>query len=132
MEKAPGKSIRTFRDLVAWQKGIALTRLVYRLTATFPSDERFGLVMQMRRAAVSLPANIAEGYGRGSRQEYIRYIQIARGSLFELQTHVEIARSQGWMADSTSREFNQSAEEVDRIVSGLLRSLKRPAASEDQ
>jgi four helix bundle protein len=130
MEKAPGKSIRTFRDLVAWQKAIALTRLVYRLTGTFPSDERFGLVIQMRRAAVSVPANIAEGYGRGARQEYIRYIQMARGSLFELQTHAEIAHGQGWMTDSAFREFNQSAEEVDRIVSGLLRSLKQPAATD--
>jgi four helix bundle protein len=130
MEKAPGKSIRTFRDLVAWQKAIALTRLVYRLTGTFPSDERFGLVIQMRRAAVSVPANIAEGYGRGARQEYIRYIQIARGSLFELQTHAEIAHGQGWMTDSAFRESNQSAEEVDRIISGLLRSLKRPAATD--
>jgi four helix bundle protein len=130
MEKATGKNIRTFRDLVAWQKGVALARLVYRLTGPFPSDERFGLVIQMRRAVVSIPANIAEGYGRGSRQEYIRYIQIARGSLFELQTHAEIAHGQGWMTDSALREFNQSTEEVDRIVSGLLRSLKRPATTD--
>ena len=85
-------NIKTFRDLVAWQRGVDLTDVVYRLTSIFPDDERFGLVSQMRRAAVSVPANVAEGYGRGRRAEYIRHLEIARGSLFELQTHVEVAR----------------------------------------
>jgi four helix bundle protein len=125
MDRAARRSIRTFRDLVAWQKTVDLTQLVYRATRTFPSDEKFGLVSQMRRAAVSIPANIAEGYGRGRRLEYIRYVDVARGSLFELQTHAEVARRQGWLAALVLHEFNQLAEEVDRILSGLLRSLKK-------
>jgi len=125
MDRAAKRSIRTFRDLVAWQKAVDLTQLVYRATRTFPSHEKFGLVSQMRRAAVSVPANIAEGYGRGRRLEYIRYVEVARGSLFELQTHAEVARRQGWLAVPVLHEFNQLAEEVDRILSGLLRSLKK-------
>ena len=129
MADAKPKAIRTYRDLVAWQKGVDLTDLVYRITRTFPADERFGLVSQMRRACVSIPANIAEGYGRAAKQEYIRFVQIARGSLFELQTHVEVARRQGWLGDSDLTKFQAHAEELDRIVSGLLRSLKRTEAT---
>jgi four helix bundle protein len=80
----------------------------------------------MRRSAVSVAANIAEGYGRGSRGDYIRYLQIARGSLCELQTHAEVVRRQGWIKESALSEFNRSSEEVDRILSGLLRALKKP------
>ena len=125
MAKGMPEDIRTFRDLIAWQKAMALARCVYRLSRTFPDDEKFGLVSQMRRAAVSVPANIAEGYGRGRRLEYIRHLEIARGSLFELQTHVEIARHEDWMTGDGWDEFDRSALEVDRVLSGLLRSLKR-------
>ena len=126
MGQAPIAKIRTFRDLVAWQKAVDLTQLVYRATKALPDDEKFGLISQMRRSAVSVAANIAEGYGRGSRGDYIRYLQIARGSLCELQTHAEIARRQGWIKDSPLTEFNRNAEEVDRVLSGLLRALKKP------
>jgi four helix bundle protein len=124
---AEGKpeDIRPFRDLIAWQKAMALAKCVYRLSRTFPDDEKFGLVSQMRRAGVSVPANIAEGYGRGRRLEYIRHPEIARGSLFEWQTHAEIARHENWMDVDGWGEFGRSAREVDRVLSGLLRSLKR-------
>jgi four helix bundle protein len=123
-EESP-KDIRTFRDLIAWQKAMALARCVYRLSRTFPDDEKFGRVSQMRRAGVSVPANIAEGYGRGRRLEYLRHLEIARGSLFELQTHAEVARHEGWMDGDGWAEFDRAAREVDRVLSGLLRSLKR-------
>ena len=122
------KAIRTYRDLVAWQKAVDLTELVYGATRSFPSDEKFGLVIQMRRACVSIPANIAEGYGRAAKQDYIRFLHIARGSLFELQTHVEVARRQGWMGQPELTRFNAQSEELDRILSGLLRALKRTEA----
>jgi len=85
-------------------------------------------MLQMRRACVSVPANVAEGYGRGRRAEYIRYLEIARASLFELQTHAEVARRQGWLANKAFGEFERLADEVDRVLSGLLRSLKRRKA----
>jgi len=125
MERAPAPDIRTFRDLIAWQKGIRLSLLVYRLTKRFPDEEKFGMVSQMRRSAVSIPANIAEGYGRGRRAEYIRYLEIGRGSLFELQTYVELAREMKWVDGEDLAAVARLAEEVDRIVSALLRSLKR-------
>jgi len=125
MERAPAPDIRTFRDLVAWQKGINLSLLVYRLTKRFPDEEKFGLVSQMRRSAVSIPANIAEGYGRGRRAEYIRYLEIGRGSLFELQTYLELAQEMKWVDGEDLAAVARLAEEVDRIVSALLRSLKR-------
>ena len=98
---------------------------MYRLTKRFPDEEKFGMVSQMRRSAVSIPANIAEGYGRGRRAEYIRYLEIGRGSLFELQTYVELAREMKWVDGEDLAVVARLAEEVDRIVSALLRSLKR-------
>lgn len=117
--------IRTFRDLAAWQRGIELVLATYRVTEGFPREERFGLVSQMRRAATSVPANIAEGFGRGRNLEFIRYLEIARGSLFELQTHAEVAQQLKWLPADSWREFVALSEEVDRIVSGLLRGLRR-------
>jgi len=84
----------------------------------------------MRRSAVSVPANIAEGYGRGRRIEYMRFIGIARGSLCELQTHAEVARRMGWLCAEALDEFLARAEEMERLLSGLLRSLRnRPKPS---
>jgi four helix bundle protein len=77
---------QTFKDLVAWQKGVQLAKAVYAATRLFPADERFGLVSQMRRAAVSVPSNIAEGYSRTGRADYVRFVEIARGSVNELET----------------------------------------------
>ncbi len=91
--------IQSFRDLVVWQKSVQMAVKVYRCTKEFPREEAFGLVSQMRRSAVSIPSNIAEGHGRLGRNEYRQFLGIARGSNFELQTPIEIARSLG-MGDS--------------------------------
>jgi len=101
---------------------------VYWLTKRFPDEEKFGMVSQMCRSAVSIPANIAEGYGRGRRAEYIRYLEIGRGSLFELQTYVELAREMQWVDGEDLAAVARLADEVDRVVSALLRSLKRRRA----
>ena len=82
--------IKSFRDLMVWQKSMQLVTDLYRLTSDFPKTESYGLTSQLRRAAVSVPSNIAEGYGRHSTSDYIRFLQIAIGSLYELQTQVEI------------------------------------------
>jgi four helix bundle protein len=84
--------VKSFRDLVVWQRSIQLSLAIYRLTAAFPVEERHGLSSQLRRAGVSVPSNIAEGYGRGSRKEYRQFLAIARGSTLEVQTQLTIAR----------------------------------------
>jgi four helix bundle protein len=86
--------IKTFRDLIVWQKSMVVVTDVYRITGRFPREEMFGLTSQMRRCAVSIPSNIAEGYGRQATGDYICFLQIALGSLYELQTQLEIAHNQ--------------------------------------
>jgi len=120
----PGKSgVKSYRNLVAWQKGMDLASIVYRATTHFPAEERFGLVAQMRRAAVSVPANVAEGFGRGGRADFRRFVLMARGSLFELQTHGELARRLGWLKGKTLTLLRQGSRGLDAILTGLIRSL---------
>jgi four helix bundle protein len=88
--------IKSFRDLKVWQRSMEMAKAVYRLTQAFPKEEIYGLRSQMRRAAVSIPSNIAEGHGRLGTREYRQFLGIARGSNFELQTQLEIARSLGY------------------------------------
>ena len=114
--------IKTYRDLVAWQKAMDLVRLVYRVTARMPESERFGLTNQMRRAAVSIPSNIAEGYARQTTLDYIKFLRTARGSLAELATQVEIATSITML--NPQPQLTALLEEVDRILQGLIRSLE--------
>lgn len=124
MAREPKTDIRTYRDLVVWQKAMELAEQVYQATETFPTGERFGQVSQMRRAGISVPANVAEGFGRGRKAEFRRFLEIARGSLFELQTHAELARRLGWIAGKHLSRLRELSQEVDRLLSGLLRSVK--------
>jgi four helix bundle protein len=115
--------IKTFRDLVAWQKAMQLAQELYRATTTMPDTERFGLTSQMRRSAVSVPSNIAEGYARQSTDEYIRFLRIARGSLAELSTQVELAASLKFINPPIT--LSELLAETDRVLQGLIRSLER-------
>ena len=117
------KSIRTYRDLVAWQKGMDLAEKVYCATAEFPAQEKYGLVSQMRRAAVSVPSNIAEGFGRGRKAEFRRFLEVGRGSLFELQTQAELARRLGWIRGPDLTGMRETMRELDAVLAGLLRSV---------
>ena len=121
--------IRTFRDLVAWQRGMEVAKQIYVCTRELPGDERFGLTAQMRRAAVSIPSNIAEGYARQSRIDYLRYLRTARGSLAELQTQLELCRELELL--HVPGELNDLLEEADRVLQGLIRSLERSAPRKD-
>jgi four helix bundle protein len=112
---------QTYTDLIVWQKAIRMVTDVYRLTATFPADERFGLISQIRRSAVSVPSNIAEGQGRLTRGEFRQFLGVAKGSLHELDTQIIIAGELGFV-DSDNGIFQQTAE-VARLLNGLLRSL---------
>ena len=115
--------IKTFRDLIAWQKAMLLAKEVYKATSMMPDSERFGLTAQIRRAAVSIPSNIAEGYARQSLPDYVRFLKIARGSLAELQTQLLLARDLGFLNPQT--EMNSLLDETDRVLQGLIRSLSK-------
>ena len=108
---------------MVWSKSIQLSVAVYTLTRSFPAEERFGLSSQIRRSAVSVASNIAEGAGRGSTREFVRFLRIARGSLVELETQLEIARRCGMIGSYDSAE--ELATAVGQMLSALLRSLSR-------
>ena len=91
--------MKNYRDLIVWQKAMELVTKIYHHTKSFPGEERYGLTLQLRRSSVSLPSNMAEGYGRNSTQDYIRFLRIANGSLFELQTQLEIAFNLGFFVN---------------------------------
>jgi four helix bundle protein len=115
---------RSHRTLKAWPESISLVEHVYELTKAFPKEEIFGLTSQMRRAAVSVPANIAEGFARSSTKELIQYFYIAAASLSELDTHVEIAVRLGYLQDS---RLVQEIDDVAGLLMGLQSAIKRRA-----
>lgn len=113
------------RDLLVWQKGMDLVVAIYDLTAAFPPDERFGLTAQLRRAAVSVPSNIAEGRGRTTPGEYANHLSVARGSLKEVETLVEISLRLEFLERATGDRVMAACDEVSRMLTGLKRSLRR-------
>jgi four helix bundle protein len=118
-------TIRSYQDLNVWQLSISLAESVYRMTATFPKHELYGLSSQMQRAAVSVPSNIAEGNSRDSTREYLHHLSIAVGSLAELETQSIIAGRLGYCAAQETDAFLTQTKEIGRMISGLQRSLKR-------
>jgi four helix bundle protein len=114
------------KRLDAWKLGVELTIDIYRITKTFPDDERFGIISQMRRAAASIPNNIAEGAARQTKKEFINFLCIAQGSLSELDTHLEIAFRLGYLSAGARVEVEAKMLRIDKLVSGLIRSLKTP------
>jgi four helix bundle protein len=119
---------QAFRDLQVWQRAIQLTVAIYRLTQGFPREEVYGLSSQIRRSAVSVPSNIAEGQGRLSIGEFRQFLGIARGSNYELQTQLEIARSLGFGDSALIDEAESLSHEVGKMVYALLESLKESAS----
>ncbi|MEN6494179.1 MAG: four helix bundle protein [Thermoguttaceae bacterium] len=118
-------SIRDFTELLVWQKAVELVEMVYRVTKQFPHEELYGLTGQFRRAAVSVPANVAEGHGRQSTRDYLRVLSISRGSLKEVETHIFIAERLGYIDIRKKAELLQLTAEVGRLSAGLITSLKR-------
>ncbi|MEM8953430.1 MAG: four helix bundle protein [Verrucomicrobiota bacterium] len=113
-----------FRQLKVWEKGMGLVSEVYSLTKGFLEEERYGLSSQIRRAAVSVPSNIAEGYGRQSRKEYLRFLLIARGSLFELDTQVELAANLGFCDREVIEKVSENISEISRMLSVLISRIR--------
>lgn len=108
-----------FRQLVVWQKSMELVRLVYRITRTFPADERYVLTDQLRRAVVSIPSNIAEGNGRASDKDYAHFLSIARGSLYETITQLQVAQDLGYVGELPAVDV--LAADVGRMLTAMLR-----------
>lgn len=117
--------VRSFQDLLVWQKAMSLVESCYKATETFPRHQLFGLTNQLQRAAVSIPANIAEGYGRRSTGDYLRYLSIAYGSLSELETHIQIACRLNYTEAQEATELLAATAEVGKMLNGLIASLKR-------
>ena len=115
--------MRKHKQLLVWQEAVQLVSVVYRLTSSFPDHERFGLTTQIRRAAISVPSNIAEGVARSSLADYLRFLAIARGSLSELDTQLVIAENLGYVrADPDTAEL---IERMFGLLNGLIRSIER-------
>jgi four helix bundle protein len=118
-----GAPMFNFEKLDTWKEAIQFADLVYSLTRKFPGDERFGLTNQMRRAAVSVSSNVAEGSSRSSRSDFARFVEIATGSLFEVVSQGEIGRKQGFLSEQAYRQLYEAAEKQGRMLSGLRTSL---------
>ena len=118
-------AVRSYRDLETWQEAMSLVEICYRLTASMPSEEKFGLVSQIRRAAVSIPANIAEGYGRAHRGDYLHHLSIASGSLAELETLLTLTVRLEMLPRVAVMPVWEKTQVVDRLLTRLQQGLKR-------
>ncbi len=117
-------SVNTYRDLEVWQTAMALVECCYRATKAFPVEERFGLTGQLRRAAISIPSNMAEGACRRTTNTFVNHVSIALGSHAELETCVEIAFRLGYVSSLTKNELLQASDSTGRLLNGLLRALQ--------
>ena len=117
--------MKNYKELEVWQRGVDLAVQVYQITRTFPAEEKFGLISQIQRAAISIPANIAEGWGRGSTKEYIQFLRIARASLMELETHLILASRLGYIRGDQLQPFQQEVETLGKRINSLIQSLLR-------
>jgi four helix bundle protein len=116
-----------YEKLETWQEAIAFADLVYSVTKSFPNDERFGLTNQMRRAAVSVSSNLAEGSSRNSWVDFARFVEIATGSAFEVVSHAFVARKQGFLSKDDFQTIYKASEKLGKMLSGLRRSLLNSA-----
>jgi len=120
-QSIPEYGIKTFRDLKVWQKGMTLVNRIYNATNYFPEHEKYSLMSQLRRSAISIPSNIAEGYGRKSTGDYARFLNIAIASLYEVQTQIEIALNQDYMKKEWFDILYEDSREIERMLSGMIR-----------
>jgi len=118
------REIRDYKDLVVWQKGMRLAGLVYQLTQSFPAEEKFGLVSQMRRAAVSVPSNIAEGQARNTTGEFVQFVSHSEGSLAELDTQLRLSVELGLCGETAVKPIQELIVEEQKMLKSLRRSLK--------
>ncbi|MFO7885402.1 MAG: four helix bundle protein, partial [Desulfobacteraceae bacterium] len=123
------KNAYGYKQLTVWQKAMGLVMHVYKAASNFPAHEQYGLGSQMRRCAVSIPSNIAEGYGRNSNKEMVRFLDIAKGSLYELDTQLEISRQLDYLDAQKHKTIFNLLDETSRLLSGLRKSKHTPHPS---
>jgi len=116
--------VQSYRDLILWRKALDLVEAVYAITHGWPKDEAYGLTSQVRRAVVSIPANVAEGYGRQSKRDFLRFLAIANGSLLELETRLFIAHRLGYIAQEVRDQLLGQTAETSRVLQGFVRHLR--------
>ena len=116
--------IKSYRDLIVWQKAIDLTVALYQLCQRFPASERFGLIAQLQRAGVAIPANLAEGHERGSRGDFRRFVLMARGSLAEVETHLEVSNRLGYVSRPALGPIYELTAHIGRMLTVLVRRLR--------
>lgn len=119
-----GDKINSFKDLIVWQKSIVLVSEIYAITKLFPTEEKFGLVTQLNRAVVSIPSNVAEGWGRESTKNYLQFLRNSRGSLMEVETLIIISNNLGYLDESNFLSVTTQIVEVGKILQGLIKSIK--------
>ena len=123
MNSTDEDKIRNFKDLKIWQRGIELVKLVYTITNSFPSDEKYGIISQMRRSAVSVPSNIAEGFMRRHNKEYRQFLYIALGSLAELETQIIISKELNFITTDHYTGTLSAIDELNKMTTGLIKCL---------
>jgi len=115
--------MKTYTELFVWQKSMELVTAIYRETRNFPKEEVYGLTSQIRRCAISIPSNIAEGFGRKSQQDFIRFLKISMGSLFELQTQLRIAKNLDYLEEVNFNTVFEESREIERMLSAFIQSI---------
>ncbi|MFJ1381837.1 MULTISPECIES: four helix bundle protein [Capnocytophaga] len=114
--------ISSYKELVVWQKSMDLVKGVYEVTRLFPEEEKFGLTSQIRRSAISIPSNIAEGFGRGSSKSFLQFLYVSRGSLYELETQLYIAKELNFISDN--QEIENLVSEIGKMLNSMIQKLK--------
>lgn len=116
---------QSYKNLIVWQKAIELVTEVYLISKTFPGDEKFGIVSQLNRAVVSVPTNIAEGWGRESSKNYLQFLRISRGSLMEVETLMLISKNLNYVNEENFKIISDKIEETGKILQGLIKSMQQ-------
>ncbi len=116
--------MKTYREFIAWQKAMHFVTEIYKITQTFPKEELYGITSQIRRSAVSIPSNFAEGFGRNGNNEFLRFIRIAIGSLYECQTQLEVSSNIEYLSKESFEELYHKTKEIEALLRGLEKKLK--------
>ena len=119
------KKISSYKDLLIWQKGISIVKLIYQICSEFPEDEVYNLQSQMKRAAISIPSNIAEGYGRNYTNSYVQFLKIARGSLLELETQLIISKELNFIDDTSFKNIEELIIEENKMLNAFISSINK-------
>ena len=115
--------VKSYRDLIVWQKSVDLVTEVYKILRSFPEEEKFGLTSQLKRSCISIPSNIAEGYGRKYIKDYVRFLQTSRGSLFEMQTQFQISINLGFTTKKQINTILETSIEIEKMLNALIKKL---------